>query len=226
MKPGARCGLDPTGVGTSRGLRPGSAPSYGRITPMAEIARRLATWEDLLATPADNRTYEIIGGELEAFPRPRPRHGLIQARLSSRLSSFFDDGPEGPGGWWLVIEPDVELGPNDIVAPDVVGWRREHLPELPDDGPIRVVPDWVCEVISPSHPQRDRVVKAKLYLNSGVPFYWLLDPESGILEAFAARDAAWVRLGAWSDRDTARIAPFEAVELDIGRLFPRPPQTT
>lgn len=194
---------------------------------MAETARRLATWEDLLATPDDRRTYEIIGGVLEALPRPRPRHGLAQSLISGELVGPFSRGRGGPGGWWLVIEPDVMFNPNDIVAPDVAGWRRERLPELPASGPIEVAPDWICEIISPRGERRDRVVKADLYLRSGVPHYWILDIDGRTLEAFVAREGVWVRLGAWSDGDVPRIPPFDAIELDVGGLFaPLPPEGT
>jgi Uma2 family endonuclease len=186
---------------------------------MGEPARRLATWADLLQTPEDGRVWEILGGNLEAQPRPRPGHGRAQARLSAELSDPFDRGRGGPGGWWLVLEPDVELEPHEIVAPDLVGWRRERMLELPSDRPIRTRPDWVCEIASPSNRWRDRVKKSDLYLRFGIPHYWIVDPDERSLEAFEAREGAWVRLGAWSDGDSPRIPPFDAIELDVGGLF-------
>jgi Uma2 family endonuclease len=190
---------------------------------MGEPARRLATWEDLLTTPDDGRVWEVLGGSLEAQPRPRPGHGRVQARLSAALSDPFDEGRGGPGGWWLVIEPDVELEAHEIVVPDLAGWRRERLPTFPDERPIRLRPDWICEVSSPSNRWRDRGRKADLYLRVGVPHYWIVDPDERLLEAFEARAGAWVRLGAWSDGDTPRVAPFEAIPLDVEGLFPPRP---
>jgi len=186
---------------------------------MGQPARRLATWADLLETPDDGRVYEVLGGNLEAQPRPRPAHGLAQARLAGDLSGPFDRRRGGPGGWWLLFEPEIELEPHEIVVPDLVGWRREHMPELPAERPIRVRPDWVCEVVSPSNRWRDRGRKADLYLRVGIPHYWIVDPDERTLEAFEARDGAWVRLGAWTDGDTPRIAPFDAIALDVGGLF-------
>jgi Uma2 family endonuclease len=187
---------------------------------MPETARRLATWEDLAATPDDGLTYEILDGQLEALPRPQPRHGRAQGQLYSRLSGPFDPGGGGPGGWWLVIEPDVMLASDQIVAPDLVGWRRERRPELPETRPITVVPEWICEVVSADDRGRDRVRKANVYLRTGVPHYWILDPADRSLEAFTAREGAWLRVGAWSDGDTPRIPPFEAVEIEVSSLFP------
>lgn len=187
---------------------------------MAETARKLATWEDLLAAPDDGRTYEILSGEIEASPRPLPSHGLAQSLLSGELSPPFQRARGGPGGWWLVIEPDVRLAPNEIVASDVAGWRKTRMPVFPRKRPIDVVPDWICEILSPSSRKRDRVVKANLYLDSGIPFYWILDVEERTLEAFVSKDGGWSRQGAWSDGATPRVAPFEAIELDVGALFP------
>jgi Uma2 family endonuclease len=186
---------------------------------MGEPVRRLATWDDILAAPADGRVWEVLGGSLEAQPRPRPTHGAAQGLVFSDLAGPFYRGRGGPGGWWLVIEPDVELESHEIVAPDIAGWRRERLPELPAERPVRVRPDWVCEVASPSNRWRDRGRKADLYLKFGVPHYWIVDPDERTLEAFEARDGAWVRLGAWTDGDTPRIPPFDAIELDVGGLF-------
>ena len=193
---------------------------------MTETARKLATGDDLLATPNDGRTYEIIAGAMEALPRPRPGHGNAQALLSGELTRPFQRGRGGPGGWWIIIEPDVEFTANDIVVPDLVGWKRDNVPEFPHARPIRFVPDWICEVLSPTNQKRDRVVKADLYLKSGVPVYWILNVQERTLDAYSAKEGSWVRLGAWTDGDTPRIPPFGAIELEVEGLFPPPPSTS
>ncbi len=188
---------------------------------MGEPARGLATLEDLLNTPDDGRfSYEVLAGELEALPHPLPQHGWTQGILFSDLFFPFDRGRGGPGGWWLILETDVMLGPHDIVAPDIAGWKKERMPKLPKTRPITLSPHWVCEVLSPSHPQRGRVRKADLYLRAGIPHCWMVDVEGRTLEALSAREGAWVRIGAWTDGDSARIAPFDAIEIDVGGLFP------
>ena len=187
---------------------------------MADTARRPATIEDLDRTPADGRVYEILGGSLEAQPRPRPSHSRAQSRLNGQLSDPFDAGRGGPGGWWLLTEPEVRRSQHDIVVPDVAGWRRERLARLPTNRPIDTPPDWICEVVSPNDRGRDRVRKASLYLRAGIPHYWILDTDARSLEAFAARAGAWRRSGGRTDGDTPRIPPFESIELDISSLFP------
>lgn len=187
-------------------------------------ASRLATYEDLLALDADVRA-EVIAGHLDVLPSPHHRHTHVQGALRSFIGRPFhdDDGYGGPGGWWIVLETDVALSRHDIVRPDVSGFRRERLVDL-EERPISVVPDWICEVLSPSTAARDRVVKRRLYAEHAVRHFWLIDPRARTLEALELRAGTWVDVGSYGDTDGARIAPFEAVELSVGRLFlpPRP----
>lgn len=182
-------------------------------------ALQLATYEDLLRLPADVRA-EILGGEVSVLPAPRPRHANVQGAVRRFIGGPFhdDDGFGGPGGWWIFLEVDLQLGRHDVVRPDLSGWRRERLPS-PDQRPLTVVPDWVCEIASPSTAARDRVLKRRLYSRAGVRHYWLVDPVARSLEALELHGERWVELGAWGDEDVARVPPFEAVELPVGRLF-------
>lgn len=115
---------------------------------------------------------------------------------------------------------DVELGPHRVLQPDVAGWRRERVPTFPYEQPIRIVPDWVCEILSPANARRDRLQKAAIYLDSGVPFLWIIDPVERLLEAYRAQEHAWLRLGAWSDEDVARVAPLRCDRAPGGAALP------
>lgn len=184
------------------------------------VAHRLATYDDLAALPEDVKA-EVVRGVVEVSPAPLPRHAKAQGALRGYVGGAFDDddGDGGPGGWWSLPEVDVRLTRNDIVRPDVAGWRRERLPDPGDLRPIDVVPDWICEITSPSNARRDRVDKARLYLEAGVPFYWIVDPETRVLEALVRDGTRWVEAGRFSDGDVVRLPPFEAIELKITRLF-------
>jgi Uma2 family endonuclease len=183
--------------------------------------RKLATYADLLALPEEAGRAEVLAGELTLSPAPLPRHAHSQGAARRFIGGPFhdDDGRGGPGGWWIFAEVDIALGPHDIVRPDLSGWRRERLPRPGKARPVEVVPDWVCEVQSPSTAARDRVLKRRLYAQAGIAHYWLVDPELRLLEALALREGQWVELGVYDDTSLARIAPFEAVELEVGRLF-------
>jgi Uma2 family endonuclease len=184
-------------------------------------AAKLATYEDLLSLSEDVRA-EILDGILVYPPAPLPRHSRAQRGLARFIGGPFDDddGRGGPGGWWILLEVDIRLAEHDIVRPDIAGWRRERLPAPWDTRPIEVVPDWICEVLSPTNAATDRVKKRRLYAARGVAFYWIVDPENRTLEAFRLVDKTWVEVGAFDDTAIARIAPFEAIELEVARLFP------
>ena len=184
-------------------------------------APRLATYDDLLALPEDVHA-EVIAGSVRVLPSVLPRHAMVQRALGRFVGGPFDDddGRGGPGGWWILPEVDVRFGEHDVVRPDVAGWRRPRLPEPWDVRPIDVVPDWICEVVWPSNARTDRITKARLYLEAGVPAYWLVDPETRVLEALLREGERWVEAGRFGDGDVVAIPPFEAIELDVTRLFP------
>ncbi len=191
-----------------------------------EPARKLATWDDLLALDEDVRA-EVIGGAVVTPPSPLPRHARAQGALRRFVGGAFDDdhGRGGPGGWWILIEVDVRLDAHDIVRPDLAGWHRDRLPTPWDLRPIDVAPDWICEVVSRSNAAHDRVRKRELYARASVSFCWPVDPDARTVEALRLDPSTggWIEVGAYDDTAVARIAPFEAIEaieIEVGRLFP------
>lgn len=183
-----------------------------------DAAGRRATYADLSRLGPEVRA-EIVAGQISTLPASRPRHSKPLGALRRFIGGPFDDddGFGGPGGWWIFVEVDVQLG-EDVVRPDLAGWRRERLPE-PDTRPIAVVPDWICEVLSESNEAHDRVTKRALYARSGVEHYWIVDPGARTLEALVLEGGRWVDAGSFDETAVAVIPPFESVELPIGRLF-------
>ena len=177
-----------------------------------------ATYEDVLNAP-ENKVAEILDGELFLSPRPAPRHARGSSALGGLLWGPFDDGRGGPGGWWILDEPELHLG-DHVVVPDIAGWRRERMPALPDVAFFTLAPDWVCEVLSPSTERIDRALKLRIYAEAGVAHAWLLDPIDRTLEVLRLRDRAWVIAKVLSGNEAVRIEPFEALELPLDRLWP------
>jgi Uma2 family endonuclease len=194
-------------------------------------ARRPATYEDVLRAPPD-KIAEVIDGDFYLSPRPAFEHAASATFLISDLNGFNrkGGGPKGPGGWWILFEPELHLGAAgapDILVPDVAGFRRERVPALPK-GPFTVLPpDFVCEVLSPSTASRDRVGKMRIYAREGVGHLWLVDPTARTVESYRLQEGRWLLLQSVAGNRTARLEPFDALEMDLERWWgetPDPPE--
>ena len=176
----------------------------------------------------DHLVAEIINGELITSPRPSPRHALASSALGASLIFPFQfgtgggGGGDGPGGWWILDEPELHLGEEkEIVVPDVAGWRRDRMPELPrEEAFFRVAPDWACEVVSPSTVRLDRVRKMTVYARNEVHHLWLVDPLAQTLEVYRLEEGRWFVVSAHAGTERVRAEPFDAVELDMTRWWP------
>lgn len=186
---------------------------------MADPARRYATYADLMAVPG-HLVAEIINGELVTHPRPATPHATASTNLTGELYGPFRKGIGGPGGWVILDEPELHLGP-DVVVPDLAGWRRERMPETPVAPAIELPPDWVCEVLSPSTEATDRADKMPIYAHAGVKHAWLIDPELRTLEVFRLDAGGWRVVGTYRNNAKVRVEPFDAVELDLATLWER-----
>ena len=181
---------------------------------------RRATYQDLLAVP-DNLVAEILDGELITSPRPASPHARAASLLGSDLIGSFDwplGGSGRPGGWWLLFEPELQLG-DDTVVPDLAGWRRERLPVLPNVAQFALAPDWACEVVSPGTEAIDRGPKRRIYANAGVSHLWLLTPLARPLEVFRRSGDLWTLVATFVGNEPIRAEPFDAVELDPARWW-------
>jgi Uma2 family endonuclease len=181
--------------------------------------RRPITYADIEALPA-NKVGEILADELVVMPRPGPAHASACVSLLGELFGPYGRGRGGPGGWRILMEPELHLR-RDVIVPDIAGWRLERLPELPETAFFELVPDWVCEIVSPSTATYDRVAKRRIYAREGVLFYWMVDPIAQTVETLRLEDGRWVDGGSWSEDSKAAIAPFEAIELDLALLWPK-----
>ena len=177
-----------------------------------------ATYQDVLDAPP-HRVAEVVDGVLHTSPRPAMPHARASSSLGVKLGGPFDYDAGGPGGWWIVFEPELHLG-EDILVPDLAGWRRERMPAFPLGAYCTLAPDWVCEVLSASTRKLDLDGKRPVYAREGVGHLWLVDPTARTLEAFELRDGEWVRIATVKDDAPVRIRPFEAVTFSLNDLWP------
>ena len=178
-----------------------------------------ATIADLEALPRTWRG-EIIDGTLYAFPRPRFEHANIEDYLTADLKNPFQRRRGGPGGWWILSEPGIELPRAREFSPDLAGWRRERMPAPPPPKQaITVVPDWACEILSPSTASYDNIVKRRFYAEIGVGHIWYVDPVRRQLEVCRLVEGKWLQLGVFGGDEKVRAEPFEEVEIDMAEWW-------
>ena len=186
---------------------------------MAKLLERPATYEDLAKVP-DHLVAELIDGELYTSPRPLMRHAQPYKRLGAALIRSFEEGVDGPGGWWIFPEAELHLS-GDVLIPDLSGWRRERLPVVPDVVGIELPPDWVCEVLSPSTHRIDRLKKLPKYARSGIPHVWIIDPDHRTLEVCRRAGSTYEIVQIFDDEDEpiVRAEPFDAIEFPLSSLW-------
>jgi Uma2 family endonuclease len=187
---------------------------------MGDPAKRRATYEDLLALP-DTQIGEIIHGALVTQPRPAAPHAVAASVLGIEIGGPFHRGRGGPGGWVILDEPELHLRGGHVLVPDLAGWRRERMPEIPSSAAFELPPDWTCEVLSEATSATDRADKMPIYAHENVGHLWLVDPITRTLEAYRLEAERWTLLGTWRDSARVRIEPFDAIELELAALWAR-----
>ncbi|MCE9574603.1 MAG: Uma2 family endonuclease [Deltaproteobacteria bacterium] len=184
--------------------------------------RRRATYADIEALP-EHLVGEILAGELVVSPRPATPHAIASSAVSFDVMGPFQRGRGGPGGWWILPEPELHLG-RDVVVPDLAGWRSERMPTVPSAPFLTLAPDWVCEIASPSTARHDRTSKPRIYARAEVGFMWIVDPLARTLEIFTRDRDHWSFIAAHATDEKVRAVPFDAVELDLaGWWLPEDP---
>ena len=186
---------------------------------MGALAKKPATYEDLLAVP-DTKVAELINGALYEFSRPRTTHASASSTLGEILGPPFKRGKGGPGGWIILDEPELHLG-DDVLVPDLAGWRRERMPELPDAPFLSLPPDWICEILSPSTAALDRSEKMPIYSVHAVKHLWLIDPAIRTLEVLRHQANGWYAVVTHAGDGAVRAEPFDAIELALANLWAR-----
>jgi Uma2 family endonuclease len=180
----------------------------------AKPLKKGASYDDLCEVP-EHYVAEMFDGDLYASPRPALPHARATSVLNVKLGDPFDSRP---GGWLILIAPELHFG-HDVLVPDLAGWRRERLPSLPAAAFMTLAPDWVCEVVSPATEAIDRGRKLRIYARESVPHAWLVDPLRRTLEVLALEAGRLVPLAEHAGDGNVRAQPFDAIELELKALW-------
>ncbi len=184
---------------------------------MSEPARRKAVYEDLFHIP-ENTTGEIINGDLHVTLRPSRKHVYAATVLGDEIGSRYRAGRGGPGGWIVLIEPEIAFGKH-IIVPDLAAWKKKRFPIEEPHNWISAAPEWVCEILSPNTAPIDRTQKMPVYAQHRVSHAWLIDPILRTLELFKQESGRWIFVGAYAEAARVRAEPFAEIELDLRALW-------
>lgn len=177
-----------------------------------------ATVADLDAIPEESRRHELIEGTIVGKGAASGEHGATQLKVGSWVDPYHRrPGGQWPGGWWFAAEVEVVFDSGTVLRPDVVGWRRDRVPERPRGARIEVRPDWVCEILSTKRAS-DLARKKRIYHRHEVPHYWIIDPEEVTLSVNRYSREGYVEILSAERGDRVRAEPFEALELDVAVL--------
>ncbi len=181
---------------------------------------RRATYQDIIDAPP-HMVAEIVDGVLYTFPRPAPRHAYTYSGLGGIIIPPFHFGRGGPGGWWILNEPELHFG-DDVLVPDIAGWRRARMASLPEEAYFTLAPDWVCEILSKSTRKFDLKAKRGVYAREGVEYLWFVDPVQRYLEARRLVNSQWVLIDRLHDDAQVCLPPFEEIRFDLSDLWVPP----
>lgn len=184
--------------------------------PVDDPFKKNAKYADLDLIP-DGWVGEIVDGDLYAHARPRIIHVRAISRLSRQLGRYDED--DSPKGWVILPEPEIWFGKH-LLVPDLAGWRRRRLPELPDIVTMKLTPDWVCEGLSPSTAWLDKGRKREIYAHHGVGHLWFADPALEELEVYVLDGKSYRVAKTAGGNVRATLAPFPHA-LDLTRLWQR-----
>lgn len=208
-------------LGARLRVQSGKLPAPGYDFGMTQFASRTAGLDEFWAIPEGERFHELLSGEIVRRADPSAEHGDAQAGIVAAVRPPYHrrSGDGGPGGWWILTEVEVLLESGSLVRPDVVGFRRERSLERPTGTPIKLRPDFICEIVSASNAHVDTIKKLRLYHQAGLPHYWLVDPRDSTLTVMRHSPDGYVTLLRAERHEVVRAEPFDAIEIPVGTLF-------
>lgn len=146
------------------------------------------TYEHYCGFADDGNRHEIIDGDHFAHPAPSLNHQTISRRIEFQLYSQIELNELG----WVFDAPvDVQLTKYDVVQPDLIVVLKDR-EKILTESRIHGTPNLVIEILSPGTAQNDRTLKKQLYLKTGVPEYWIVDPKTKSIEQYVIENDAYV----------------------------------
>jgi Uma2 family endonuclease len=170
-------------------------------------------YREYVLFPDDGNRHEIIDGDHYMNPAPSTYHQIVSKRLQYLLYTQIELAGLGT---FLDAPVDVQLGPHDIVQPDLIIILNESKASLT---PAKVIgpPDLIVEILSPSTCNHDLQLKRFLYERAGVREYWIVDPMEHEVTALRFENGRYVEQPSSSTVMPLHILP--TVQIDLAKVW-------
>ena len=179
-------------------------------------AVKVLTYDDYVALPADGKRYEILDGALFVTAAPSRNHQRVVLTLASSLDAHVRAHNLGE----VDIAPfDVILSDPNVVQPDIIFVATDRLPSFSSRG-FEGAPTLAVEVLSPSTARVDRNTKLQIYARHGVPWYWIVDPESHAIDVYGLAGTSYRAPERFIADRLVDPPPFSGLRLDPLVIWP------
>jgi Uma2 family endonuclease len=181
------------------------------IEILTEEARRR---EKFLEELTEDTRAEFINGEVVVHSPCKVRHFETVASLSRLMGVYVDIRMTG----LLATENAMITLSRNYYQPDIIYYKKEKRQKLAPDQMLCPAPDLVVEILSPSTARNDRGVKFEDYATHGIGEYWIVDPETEVVEQYLLEgDAYALKIKATDGHISSRV--IEGFEIPIRAIF-------
>lgn len=191
------------------------------ITDITQLDKKgTYTYADYL-TWGFKEMVELIKGKLHILsPVPAERHQRLVTNLTIEIGTAFKGKPcrvyVAPFDVRLVKTGATDAEVLTVVQPDICVICN---PEKIDEKGCAGAPDWVVEILSPASSKKDLNEKYNLYEENGVQEYWVVFPDSNVINQYVLINGEYECVGTYGRADTARPVVFPDISIDLKQVF-------
>jgi len=156
---------------------------------------------------------EILNGEPNRVPVPNTKHQHVLSKLTAILSRELEDK-----GIILGAPCNVMVSPWDIVRPDILFIRKDRAGIIGEQI-VLGSPDIVIEILSEDTRRRDLHEKRKIYANSGIPEYWIVDPDAESVEIQIWSELGYISMGIEGKGSYLSSMALTDLKLPVSNIF-------
>jgi hypothetical protein len=182
------------------------------------------TFEELLARVRDlpeGYRGQVFNDAVVVSEPPTPARAHSIAEISGMFVAGSALGDPVPEGWTFLANVEISAGHERLLLCDVAGWNLTREGLLATCSPIRITPDWICEVLGGSSRRFTLSAKRRALAEMGVTHLWIADPEARVLDVFKNERGKWMLLDSLTEETAATAPPFDGLHFDVGELWTR-----